>query len=78
MGLIASVLENRGIPTVSITLLKEVTKKVLPPRSLFVPYPLGYPLGEPNNPGLQNMIIKEALTLLSTEVSEPLVKDFQV
>ncbi|MFH1964312.1 MAG: hypothetical protein ABIJ42_02110 [Acidobacteriota bacterium] len=77
MGLIASVLENRGIPTVSITLLKEVTKKVLPPRSLFVPYPLGYPLGEPNNPDLQNRIIKEALTMLSTEVSEPLVKDFQ-
>jgi len=77
VGLIASVLENRGIPTVSITLLKEVTKKVLPPRSLFVPYPLGYPLGEPNNPDLQNRIIKEALTMLSTEVSEPLVKDFQ-
>ena len=76
MGLIASVLENRGIPTVSITLLKEVTDKVRPPRSLYVPYPLGYPLGEPNNPDLQRRIIKEALSLLSTKVTEPLVKDF--
>ena len=76
MGLIASVLENRGIPTVSITLLKEVTEKVRPPRSLYVPYPLGYPLGEPNNPDLQKRIIKEALSLLLTEVTEPLIKDF--
>ena len=70
-------LENRGIPTASITLLKEVTEKVRPPRSLFVPYPLGYPLGEPHNPVLQKRIILEALSLLSREVNEFLLKDFQ-
>jgi hypothetical protein len=78
VGLIASVLENRGIPTTSITLLKEVTEKVRPPRSLFVPYPLGYPLGEPHNPDLQKRIIMDSLSLLSCETDEFLLKDFQV
>lgn len=77
MGLISSVLENHEIPTVSITLLKEVTEKVRPPRSLFVPYPLGYPLGEPHNPELQNRIIMRALSMLATEVDEYLVEDFE-
>ena len=69
-------LENRGIPAVSITLLKEVTEKVKPPRSLFVPYPLGFPLGRPNDPELQKKIIIESLSMLSEEVTESLVRDF--
>lgn len=77
MGLIASVLEKRGIPTICVTLLKEVTEKVRPPRSLFVPFPLGYPLGEPHNPGLQKRILMDALSLLYCEVNEFLLKDFK-
>ena len=63
MGLIQSVIERSGIPTVSVTLLREITNKVEPPRALFVDRPLGYPLGEPNNRTLQTRIILQALAL---------------
>lgn len=48
-----------------------------PPRALFLDRPLGYPLGEPNNPDLQKQIIRAALDLLTIEVSEPLLAEFQ-
>ena len=64
VGLIQSVIERAGIPTVSITLLEEVTRKVDPPRSLFVDRPLGYPLGEANEPELQRAILRQALALV--------------
>ncbi len=55
--LVQSVLEKAGITTVSVTLLTEVTCRVAPPRALAVDRPLGYPLGEPNNPDLQKSIM---------------------
>ena len=72
VGLVQSIIEKRGIPTVSITLLAEVTRRVRPPRALAVDRPLGYPLGEPGNAMLQKEIIKAALHLLHQPVSEPL------
>src|SRR5258708_5076411 len=45
VGLIQSIIEKAGIPTVSVTMLREITKRVAPPRALFVDLPLGYPLG---------------------------------
>ena len=65
VGLIQSVVEKSGIPTVSISLLPEVTEKVAPPRVLFVDRPLGYPLGEPNQPEVQKEIMLKAFSLLS-------------
>ncbi len=63
VGLIGAEIERHGIPTVSISLLNEVTSVIRPPRALFVPYKLGFPLGEPNNPELQHRVIAEALKL---------------
>lgn len=65
VGLIQAALEREGIATVSISMLREVTEALRPPRSLFVPTPLGFPLGEPNNRTLQLEIIRAALRLLS-------------
>jgi len=64
VGLIQRQIEYTGITTVSISLLREITEKTRPPRALFVPYPLGYPLGEPNNADLQTRIIQAAFALL--------------
>ena len=64
VGLIQRAIEYTGITTVSISLLREITEKIRPPRALFVPFPLGYPLGEANNPALQRRIIHAALALL--------------
>ncbi len=71
MGLIAAELERRGISTVSIQLLREVAIKVRPPRALFVPFPLGYPLAAPNDPERQHRVIEAALGLLENPSLEP-------
>lgn len=65
VGLIQSVIEKSGIPTVSITVLPEVTARVAPPRALIVDRPLGFPLGEPLNVGVQTEIVMTALRTLS-------------
>lgn len=76
VGLIASVIEKTGIPTVGISLLQMVTKKVRPPRSLYVPFPFGYPLGKPNDPKLQHQIVRGALDLLQSSDELPILRNF--
>ncbi len=71
MGLIAAGLERLGISTVAIQLLREVAKKVRPPRSLFVPFPHGYPLDSPEDPLRQHRVIEAALRLLEDASLEP-------
>ena len=65
VGLIQRFIEYAGTTTVSISLLREITEKIRPPRALFVPFPLGYPLGEPGNPQLQSKIMHAAFSLLA-------------
>ena len=77
VGLIQRELEYAGITTVSISLLREITEKIRPPRALFVPFPLGYPLGEPNNSALQTRIIQAAFALL-TRNDNPVFESFEV
>jgi hypothetical protein len=64
VGLVQAAIERAGIATVSISLLREVTQVIKPPRALFVPFRMGYPLGAPNDPGLQHMVIAAALALI--------------
>jgi D-proline reductase (dithiol) PrdB len=68
VGLIQSIIEGAGIPTASVTLLKEITERVAPPRALFVDFPLGYPLGNSNDSALQTRIIVAMLVLLREPV----------
>lgn len=63
VGLVGGELERRGVVTVSVSLLPEITARVRPPRALEVPYPLGYPLGRPNDPPLQRRILRALLGL---------------
>lgn len=65
VGLIQAAIESAQMTTVSVSMLKEVTEQVRPPRVLYVPYPLGYPLGEPDNRVLQRKILSQALKLLA-------------
>lgn len=66
MGLIARAIEGAGIPTVSISITKDLTEAVGVPRALFVKWPLGHPLGEPHQPAQQRTLIFDALSLLKT------------
>jgi hypothetical protein len=77
VGLIASVIEKSGIPTVCLSLLREITEKVKPPRALFVPYRMGYPLGEPNNADLQRRVIRSALAVLELDHPLPVLREFE-
>lgn len=75
VGLIQRAIEYAGITTVSISLLREITRRIRPPRALFVPFPFGYPLGEPDNPNLQTRIMRAAFALLPrTDV--PVLENF--
>ncbi len=64
VGLAQQIIEDRGIPTASITMLAEVTRELQPPRALSVPFPLGFPLGEANNSSLQHEILAALMALL--------------
>ncbi len=65
VGLAQQIIEERSIPTVSITLLEGVTRLIRPPRALSVPYSLGFPLGEPGDADLQTSILRAVLALVS-------------
>ena len=69
-------IERTGIPTVSITLLRDITERVAPPRALYVDRPLGFPLGRANDPSLQRRIILSALEMLSVDLRGPLLRFF--
>ena len=75
VGLAQAEIENRGIPTASITMLPNITRKIRPPRALAVPYPLGFPLGEANNPGLQTEVLLALMDLLNRD-DVPMLEEF--
>ena len=75
VGLIQAAIEREGIATVSITLLREVTSVIRPPRALFVPFSMGFPLGRPHDVELQHRVIAEALRLLERE-DTPILEEF--
>ncbi len=76
VGLIQSIIEKAGVPTVSVTLCREITERVAPPRALVVDFPFGYPLGAPNDAAMQTRIILSALALLTEAVPPVIIRDF--
>ena len=76
VGLIQSVIEKAGIPTVSISMLREITERVEPPRALFADFPFGYPLGAPNDAAVQTRVIVAALAMLAESVPPAVIRDF--
>jgi hypothetical protein len=72
---LARALEAQGVATTSISMVREHTLKVKPPRALFVPFPFGHALGRPDDPELQHRVLRAALALLG-EPSGPVLRDF--
>jgi hypothetical protein len=72
---LARALEQAGLSTTSISLVREHSEKVKPPRALFVPFPFGMAFGRPNDPELQHRVLRAALDLLA-EPTGPLLRDF--
>ena len=71
VSLIAAELEQRGISTVVIQLLREVAIRVRPPRALFVPFLHGFPLAAADDPARQLAVIESALSMLEDPRLEP-------
>jgi hypothetical protein len=64
VGLIQREIEKIGISTIGISIVRQYTEKVKPPRSVFVAWPFGHPLGEPFNVEQQRMILMDAFKAL--------------
>ena len=75
MGVIARVLEDAGLSTTSITMVREHTEKVKQPRALFVPFPFGHPYGAPFDAEGQTRVIRAALELFEAPEG-PVLADY--
>lgn len=75
MSAVAYYLEDAGIATTGISLVRENTAALRPPRFLWVPFPLGRPLGTPGDPPFQRRVILAALALLDAP-SGPVLEDY--
>lgn len=70
MGLLQREIEASGIPTIGISIVRDYSEKVKPPRTVFLKWPFGHPLGEPGNVLQQRTVILEAFRVLYT-LDEP-------
>ena len=68
-------LEREGLQTTGISLVRENAAHLRPPRSLWVSFPLGRPLGKPKDAAFQHRVIAAALDLLARP-SGPVLEDF--
>jgi hypothetical protein len=75
VGALGHYLEDAGISTTQISLIREHTEIIRPPRALWVPFELGRPLGAPENPVFQRRVLLAALELLEAPEG-PLIVDF--
>jgi hypothetical protein len=73
---LAHYLEDEGLSTVVIALVREHVVKMSPPRALWVPFEMGRPFATPNDVELQRRVLKAALSLLDEPGPEPLLTDY--
>ena len=76
MSALGHYIEEEGIPTVAISLIRAQTENTKPPRALWVPFELGRPFGPPNDPAFQRRVVLAALRLLEREHGPVVIEDF--
>jgi hypothetical protein len=69
-------LEEEGIATVGISLIRPQTEHTKPPRALWVPFELGRPFGPPNDPVFQRRVLRTALNMLVEDGGPVRIVDF--
>ena len=77
MSVLAHVFEAAGIATVVLSSVRAMAVKVAPPRALHCEFPLGRPLGKPNDVEFQHDVLRRAFDLLNA-TSGPVLVDFPV
>jgi hypothetical protein len=68
-------IEAAGVATTGISLVREHTEQMRPPRALWVPFELGRPFGAPGDAAFQHRVLNAALALLDAP-SGPVLADF--
>jgi len=76
VGALGHYLEEEGIATVGVSLIRPQTENTKPPRALWVPFELGRPFGAPSDPGFQRRVLLAALRLLERERGPAIIEDF--
>ena len=64
MSALGHYLEEEGIASVAIALVRPQAENTRPPRALWVPFELGRPIGPPNDAAFQKRVILTALGML--------------
>jgi len=72
---LAHVFEAAGIATVVLAATRSVAERIHPPRALYVPFPLGRPLGKPGDAAFQHDVLARAFALLEAP-SAPVLEDY--
>lgn len=75
MSALGHFLETAGIATTGISLVREHTLRMAPPRALWVPFELGRPFGVPGDAAFQHRVLDATLALLDAP-SGPVLADF--
>lgn len=75
VSLVQAALERRGIVTVSLTVMPEITRKLAPPRALAVQAPLGAPMGAPHD-GERHAAVLRRMLELAQRTDVPLLDAF--
>ncbi len=75
MSGLAHFIERQGVATTGISLIREHSEAMNPPRALWVPFQLGRPFGAADEPEFQRRVLTEVLRLTET-ATEPTIADF--
>ncbi len=75
MSALAHHIEGQGVATAAISLIREHTEVIRPPRALWVPFELGRPFGPPGHPEFQRDVLRALLATLEAE-SGPVLEDY--
>ena len=73
--MLANYFEEQGFATVLVGFVREHMQVVKPPRALWLNFPMGRPMGKPNDPIYQMKVIRAAFSLLEKS-SGPVLEDF--
>jgi hypothetical protein len=71
---LAHVFEAHGIATVALVSVRPVAERMHPPRALYCEFPLGRPLGRPDDPAFQHDVLRRAFALLDRPAG-PVLED---
>lgn len=76
MSALGHLIEQRGIATTTIGIIRLHMEKVRVPRGLWVPFELGRPLGEPEDAAFQRRVLMAALGLLERTDGPVILEDY--